>query len=227
VKSRSTALLLSLWLLLGCGSGVGPRQRLAPPQTNDVIFIGDSISFLWAEDPDFQTHATWIDKGISGQTSYQVAERFGDDVIALHPRAVHIIVGTNDVYPDWRRCDESAYGLAIPNYTCSNILYMVQTAQYYGIKVVLGTIPPWGCAGDPHCGASTADETSGRYNRIVELNNFVKELGAHLGVTVVDYHSILQDAPGLHYAAGLTIDGVHPSLQGYQSMTPAAAGAVK
>jgi lysophospholipase L1-like esterase len=104
---------------------------------------------------------------------------------------------------------------------------MVQTAQHYGIKVVIGTIPPWGCADNPYCGQSVADKTTSRYNRIVELNNFLKEFGLEHGVTVVDYHTLLEDATDLHYGQGLTFDGVHPSPQGYELMTPAAAEAVR
>jgi acyl-CoA thioesterase-1 len=215
------------WLILGCGSGIATLPPLNVPQTNDVIFIGDSITYIWgAEDPGFQSHANWIDKGISGQSSLQVALRFGADVIALHPKTVHILVGTNDVYPGWKSCIAPSYGLIVPYDTCSNILYMVQTAQHYGIKVVLGTIPPWGCSNIPYyCGESVADETPSRYNRIVELNNFIKAFGLQYGITVIDYHTILQDATGLHYAQDLTADGVHPSPQGLALMTPAVAAA--
>lgn len=200
---------------------------LNAPQTNDVIFIGDSITYLWAQDPGFQSHTNWIDKGISGQSSFRVALRYGIDVIALHPKTIHILVGTNDVYPGWQSCIAPSYGLIVPNDTCSNILYMVQTAQHYGIKVVLGTIPPWGCSNDPYCGQSIADESPTRYNRIVELNNFIKAFGLQYGVSVVDYHTILEDASGLHYAQGLTSDGVHPSPQGFASMTPAVEATVE
>jgi lysophospholipase L1-like esterase len=219
--------IFSWWLALGCGSGIVSLPPLDTPQTNDVIFIGDSISSIWPQYADFQAHTNWIDKGISGQSSFQVALRFGKDVIALHPRTVHILVGTNDVYPGWQSCDATSEVLILPHDTCSNILYMVHTAQHYGIRVVIGTIPPWGCIEDPHCGESVADETATRYARIVSLNNFLKGLAVEQGVTVVDYHNILQDATGLHYAQGLTADGVHPSMQGYDLMTPAAATAVE
>jgi lysophospholipase L1-like esterase len=74
---------------------------------------------------------------------------------------------------------------------------------------------------------SVADETPSPYNRIVELNNFIKAFGLQYGVTVVDYHTILQDSTGLHYAQGLTLDGVHPSPQGFALMTPSVATAVE
>jgi len=47
---------------------------------------------------------TGVNKGISGQTLDQIAGRFQTDVVALHPSAVHILAGTNDLYPNWELC---------------------------------------------------------------------------------------------------------------------------
>ena len=214
-------------LLFGCGVTGPSLTPIHVTLTDNVVFIGDSITFHWAEDPAFQAHTNWIDKGISGQSSYQIASRFQNDVIALRPNAVHIIAGTNDVYPGWQPCAAPQIGIPYPGDTCANIVYMVQSAQRYGIKVVLGTIPPWGCADDPHCGQSVADETPSRYDRIAALNDFVKAYAVKQGVTAVDYHTMLQDSSGLHYAEGLTEDGVHPDMPGYEVMLPAAAAAVE
>lgn len=220
-------MLISGWSVLGCGSGVASLPALNVPQTNDVIFIGDSITANWAQYPGFQAHANWIDKGISGQNSFQIALRFYKDAISSYPKTVHILVGTNDVYPGWQPCVAPSYGIPVPDDTCSNILYMVQTAQHYGINVIIGTIPPWGCTDDPHCGQSVADETTSRYNRIAELNSFLEAFALEHRVTVVDYHTVLEDGTGLHYARSLTLDGVHPSQQGYELMTSAVTAAME
>jgi lysophospholipase L1-like esterase len=229
VKIRFAAILLASfcsYALVGCGVSLPSLAPIHVPLTNNAVFIGDSITYLWSEDPGFQAHANWIDKGISGQSSYLVALRFETDVIALRPKAVHIIVGTNDVYPGWEPCVAPEIGIPFPGDTCANIVYMVQTAERYGIKVVLGTIPPWGCYDDPHCGLSVADETPSRYARIAALNDFLKAYGKMQNVTVVDYHTLLEDPTGLHYAQGLTQDGVHPSPQGFQLMTSAVTPTV-
>src|SRR5256885_3070118 len=39
----------------------------------------------------------YIDRGISGQTTPQMLVRFRSDVIALQPRVVVILAGTNDI----------------------------------------------------------------------------------------------------------------------------------
>ena len=51
----------------------------------------------------------------------------------LQPQAVHILAGTNDVYPGWQLSD-----------TANNIETMVKKAKEHHIAVVIGTIPPWG-----------------------------------------------------------------------------------
>ena len=211
---KRIAFLLPLLLLQACGSAI----RVLPV-TNDVVFIGDSITLLWGEQAAFQTNKNWINKGISGQTSSAIAARFDNDVLLLHPRTVHIIAGTNDVYPDWVLCKSGRD-------TCSNMLSMVVKAKDYGIKVVIGTIPPWGCDDNPICGLSVADETLARYDRIAQLNAWLKRFAAEEGVTLVDYHAALTDAEGLHYAEGMTNDGVHPSSAGFSVMQPLVESAL-
>jgi lysophospholipase L1-like esterase len=88
--------LTNISVATGCGKGSMPPK---------VIFIGDSITQLWGDSqlsPAFVQNTNWTDKGISGQTSTQVLARFQTDVIEPHPNIVHILVGTNDVYPGWQ-----------------------------------------------------------------------------------------------------------------------------
>lgn len=216
--------------LIGCGSDPARHRVLAAR----VVFIGDSITAYWAQQKpeEFATHP-WIDKGIPGQTSTQIAERFERDVIALHPDTVHILAGTNDVYPGWSLCSlppghatptspPTWGGWPYPVDTCSNLLYMVATAELHHIRVVLGTIPPWGVG--PL--SSRLDSDPDRYARIDRLNGWILRFGADLGVTVVDYHTLLAAPDQKHYAAGDTTDGVHPTAQAYAYMTSAAETAI-
>jgi lysophospholipase L1-like esterase len=206
--------LLPLLLIQACGSGIW-----IVPLSDSVVFIGDSITANWGGQSIFQAHKNWINKGISGQTSREVAARFDNDVLLIHPSTVHIIVGTNDVYPGWTLCKGDRG-------TCSPMQSMVAKAKKYGIKVVIGTIPPWGCADNPNCGLSVIDETAARYDRIRQLNEWLKTFAAEQDVTFVDYHAALTDASGLHYTEGLTIDGVHPSPEGFAVMQPLVESAL-
>jgi lysophospholipase L1-like esterase len=194
---------------------------------------------LWGEQAEFQAHKNWINKGIAGQISTLIAARFQSDVVDLHPGTVHILMGTNDVYPGWILCNPKGPDKATASTPpgpkafkyfpeiCSNLQYMMETAKRNKIKVVIGTIPPWGCASDPGCGQSVADVTPGRYDRIAQLNAWIKTFAAQEGATVLDYHSALTNAEGLHYAEGLTLDGVHPDAAGYVIMQPLAESATQ
>ncbi|WP_334269127.1 GDSL-type esterase/lipase family protein [Edaphobacter sp. HDX4] len=97
---------------------------------------------------------------------------------------------------------------------------MVRMAKRYGIKVVIGTIPPWGCYSDSMCGSSAPDQTALRYEQIAQLNAWLKTFAADEGITLVDYHAALTSTDGLHYAEGMTSDGVHPAPAGFAVMQP-------
>ncbi len=218
-------------LVTGCG-GTHPAASTAPstPSTPStpvepsgsptVVFLGDSITYNWGlpwASPDFSEHPTWNDQGVSGQNSYQLLFRFQADVVSQHPQIVHILTGTNDVYPGWVLCGGS------PVFdTCDNIKSMVAMAQAAGITPILATIPPWGPGALPE----GADPSPEHYARIDQLNQWIEAYGKEMGLIVIDYHSVLEAADGQTYVPDLTVDGVHPSPAGYTLMTPMVEDAI-
>ena len=63
-----------------------------------VVFMGNSITESWSHfDPDFFLTNSYINRGISGQTTPQMLIRFKPDVINLKPKAVVILAGINDI----------------------------------------------------------------------------------------------------------------------------------
>jgi lysophospholipase L1-like esterase len=174
-----------------------------------VVFIGDSITANWDANWAGQqatfTQNNWLDMGVVGLSSGQIAARFTADAVDLGPQAVHIVAGTNDVYPGWQLSE-----------TSSNIEHMVEKAKAYNIAVVIGTIPPWGPGALPE----KADPSSQRFQRIDQLNQWIAQYAAAQGIQVVDYHSLLVAANGQNYIPALTVDGVHPSAAGYTVITP-------
>lgn len=65
---------------------------------NAVVFLGDSITQGWGED-----FSAWFpgmkiaNRGISGDTSRGVLIRLKEDVLALQPQALVLLIGTNDL----------------------------------------------------------------------------------------------------------------------------------
>src|SRR6185436_18960245 len=63
-----------------------------------VVFLGDSITQLWGDDLGGAFPGVRIaNRGISGDTTRGVLLRMDDDVLALDPAAVVLLVGTNDL----------------------------------------------------------------------------------------------------------------------------------
>ncbi len=204
----------------GCSMATAAADHFqkAIPAPPSVVFIGDSITAIWGsgqQGSQFTHHPNWIDKGISGQNSTQVSARFQSDVVDLHPEIVHILVGTNDVYPGWTQ-----------QLSAANVDAMVRMAQANGIHIILATIPPWGCDASNCTTAESADSTLNRYDRINTWNAWIEQYALSKGIPVVDYHSALLAPDGEHYVPDMTMDGVHPSAAGYVVMTPMVEGVI-
>lgn len=80
------------------GRYASANASLAAPTAHEkrVIFYGDSITDGWPLAKYFPGKP-YINRGISGQTTPQMLVRFRQDVINLHPDAVVILAGTNDL----------------------------------------------------------------------------------------------------------------------------------
>jgi lysophospholipase L1-like esterase len=175
-----------------------------------VVFMGDSITEAWEKlDPDFFTQGK-LDRGISGQTTSQMLLRFRQDVIELHPQAVHILAGTNDVAGNT--------GPVTLSQVEGNIASMAELAHAHGIRVVLGSVPP--AAKFPWRPNLAIGST------IRVLNAWIKDYAARNGFTYVDYFSAMATASG-GMQQDLSEDGVHPTRKGYKVMEPLTEDAIR
>jgi len=178
-------------------------KLIASGRTPDIVLLGDSITEGWASKRPEVFTAQRVNRGISGQTTPQMLVRFREDVIALHPRAVQIMAGTNDIAGNT--------GPMTPEMTEANIASMTELAQANGIKVILASIPP--AANFPW---RPGLEVTGK---IIALNDWMRAYAASHGAVYADYWSALQDGKG-GMKPGLAYDGVHPTEQGYDLMLP-------
>jgi len=63
-----------------------------------VVLLGDSITQGWGEDfTGYFPGMKLANRGISGDTTRGVLIRLQEDVVALHPQAVVLLIGTNDL----------------------------------------------------------------------------------------------------------------------------------
>jgi hypothetical protein len=177
-----------------------------------VVFIGDDVTSDWATTSSaFTQNPNWINKGIPGQTSGQVLARFQTDVIDLHPAIVNIITGTYDVSnPSWVPTCGSSSTPAIN--TCANITTMVQMATAAGIKVIVGTIPPYGTDG-----SSIAFGNAQLFNRALRQMAGVGVGGSF--TTIFSSPNVALVDEGM---AEMSSNGIDPDAAGYATMTSLA-----
>ena len=178
--------------------------RLTAPAAgeNRVVFMGDSITEGWHLDESFPGKP-YVNRGISGQTTPQMLVRFRQDAIALKPKAVVILAGTNDVAGNT--------GPETTEQIEDNLASMADLARANGICVVLCSIlPAFDYPWQP--GMTPA-------SKIIAINTWMKAYAADHGDVYVDLHSAMKDAQdGLPKT--LSPDGVHPNAAGHAIMTP-------
>src|SRR5262249_58603626 len=109
--------------------------KLAPPAKGEsrVVFLGDSITDGWKL-ADFFPGRPYVNRGISGQTTPQMLIRFRPDVIALQPRAVLILAGTNDIAGNT--------GPATLEMIEDNLMSIAELAKAHNIRVILASVLP-------------------------------------------------------------------------------------
>jgi len=188
------------------------NARLAPPAPGEqrVVFFGNSITEGWARlFPQQFPGLPYIGRGIGGQTTPQLLVRFQQDVVALHPAAVVILAGTNDIAGNT--------GPSTLQMIEDNLASMTAIGQANGIKVILSSILPvydypW------RRGLQPAP-------KIRAVNEWIRQYCARVGCTYLDYYSAIVDARG-GLPPDLARDEVHPTEKGYAVMAPLAKAAI-
>src|SRR5205814_100794 len=115
------------------------NAKIAVPAAGEerVVFMGDSITDAWGRTygkTTFFPGKPYINRGISGQTTPQMLIRFRPDVIALKPKAVVILAGTNDIAGNT--------GPSTLEMIEDNLMSMADLAKANGIRVVLSSVMP-------------------------------------------------------------------------------------
>ncbi len=181
-----------------------------PESERQVVFMGDSITQNWGlAEPAYFSNGI-VNRGISGQTTPQMLARFRSDVIALHPKAVHILAGVNDIAGN-----TGPVTLADIE---GNLASMIEIAQANQVRVVLATVLPaasFNWAPDLKPAAS-----------ILKLNAWIRAYAAERQLVLADYYPALALPDGA-MRPELSLDGVHPNKAGYRAMAPITQAAIE
>jgi lysophospholipase L1-like esterase len=194
------------------------NAKVTPPAKDEtrVVFMGDSITDGWKL-ANYFSGKPYINRGISGQTTPQMLIRFRPDVLALKPKVVVILAGTNDLAGNTGPMTlEDIEG---------NLTSMFELARANGIRVVAASVMPVSDYGKTRDGKPLTQTTRRPPEQIKALNEWIKKYAAANDVTYLDYFSAMVDAKG-YLKEELSGDGLHPNDKGYMVMTPLAEQAI-
>lgn len=191
------------------------NRKLAAPQTGKprVVFLGDSITDLWRLNEYFPDR-DFINRGISGQIAAQMLGRMKQDVMDLHPSAVVILAGTNDL----------ARGIALTSIEDDYVM-LADLAAAGRIKVIFASVLP---VNDAHKDVDPSYERTPSHpvEFIRALNDWLKAFCTQRGYVYLDYFNAMIDNNTGQLGADLSDDGLHPNAKGYRVMAPLLLAAV-
>lgn len=167
-------------------------------KTAQTVLAGDSITELFNmelfDDYTEKTGLRVYNRGISGDTSDRLLERFDENVLALKPKNLVLLIGVND------------FGIkADVEYVFENIKQIILKAKNSGnnTKIVLQSVYP-------------VDAKRRQINaKIVQLNEKLKVFAEKNDIIYLDIYSLLLDSNS-GFNAKYTYDGLHPNAQGFE-----------
>jgi len=193
-------------------------KLLLPAKNEDrVVFMGDSITDGWKLDQYF-AGKPYVNRGISGQTTPQMLIRFRPDVIALQPKVVVILAGTNDLAGNT--------GPMTVESIEDNLQSMAELAMAHGIRVVFASVLPINDYTKNKDGAPVIQSARRPPDKIIALNQWMKKYAADNKQIYLDYFSAVVDEKGF-LKEDLSRDGLHPNAKGYEVMKPLAEQAIE
>ena len=174
-----------------------------------IVLAGDSITEFYNmelfDDYTARTGKLVYNRGISGDTSNRLLERFERNVLNLEPTTIALLIGTNDI----------ARG-ANNQYIIGNTEKLIRLAKEKcpGVNIVLESVYP----------VNTLINSQGkrRNNVIKDLNKGLEGLAAMMGVEFVDLTEQLADKYGI-LKKKFTYDGLHVNAPAYEVITKAIA----
>ncbi len=180
-----------------------------------VVFFGDSITDAWHLD-EFFPGKPYVNRGIGGQTTPQMLVRFRQDVIALEPKVVVILAGTNDIAGNT--------GPMMINDIEGDFASLAELARVNNIKVIYSSVLP------VHNYTERSKDFFAQRSpeKILLLNNWLRAycaVPAH-GCVYLDYFAAMVDNTGL-MKKDLADDGLHPNAAGHKIMAPLVEAAIE
>ncbi|OAM89629.1 GDSL-type esterase/lipase family protein [Termitidicoccus mucosus] len=175
--------------------------KLRDAEQGALVFAGDSITERWRTlAQDFAPLGVKIaNRGIGGDRARNLLYRFDDDVLALHPRGLVLLIGTNDLGAMDTAADITA-----------NIKAIIAKTRAYSTAMPVAL-----CLVMPRNGDRDFPK------RIPGLNKLLREIAASdKAVTLCDLYSLFAQEDGTSKPEYFG-DRLHPNAAGYARMRDA------
>lgn len=175
-----------------------------------IVAIGDSITYGFPYSP----RLSWVslmakqlqidcdNKGVCGDTTYGMLERFSADVLKQQPSHVIIMGGTNDVFA----------GMGLKD-ILGNIQAMIHLSLTNSIVPIIGLPIP--------CTSIDIED------RLSQLRGEILSYAHKNRIGCIDFRLVMAGPEGTNIMTGLNCDGLHPSEEGYRRMAAAAVAYFK
>jgi lysophospholipase L1-like esterase len=173
-----------------------------------LVFFGDSRAYMWPE-PKEPTGFRIVNHGISYQTTEQILLRVDEDAVSLHPSAVVVEAGVNDLKAIAQMPDQRAQIVA----DCeANLSRIVDRLTSSGATVVLVSIFEIGDVSLLKRPFWSEDVSAA----VREVNAFLATL-AGPKVVLFDANKVLDDGHG-HVLHDYQMDSLHLVTAGYSAL---------
>lgn len=161
-----------------------------------VVFVGDSLIGNWKTVAAAFPNMKVANRGIGGDVTRNLLFRFKEDVLDLHPKAIVMCVGTNDL-----SCREDTDD-AISNLTD---LLDLAAKQDPAMPVIMCNVPP---RDDPKSQIDSSE--------LLKLNQKIEALAkSRSNVTFIDLYKPMATPEGKPVEQYFRPDKIHPVQTGY------------
>jgi lysophospholipase L1-like esterase len=163
-----------------------------------IVFAGDSLTGNWTDLAKAFKNWKVANRGIGGDTSRGLLFRFQEDVLDLNPKAIVILIGTNDLTAIGKPADAA-----------SNIAQMLDMIDKMdpALSVVLCTTPP-----------SDSAKAPVKLDQRQALNTEIKKLAeAHKNVVLCDVYAAMANEDGSPKLDNFAADKLHLGKPGYET----------
>jgi len=190
-----------------------------------LVILGASYAGSWGTPP--LPGYTVVNRGVGGDETSGMRERFQRDVVAANPDTVLIWGHVNNITKRNVAGATDEQAAAVKNAARADYVAMLQQARAAGIEVILATEVP---RSEP---AGLVNEVRGWLGQLLgkesysskvnvhvrELNAFVRQLAAREKLLLLDFEQVFAPEGGARKPEYAKEDQSHITAAGYQALT--------